>query len=385
MLRLKYINQLLLLCFAILYSSCEDVFKPDIDITEYESMLVVEGVITNESGPFKVRLSASVPLDTLIDEIPVYGAEVKITDDQGNLYQLFQAEDGWYETQEQNLQAVKSRNYKLNITSPDGTEYESSVVALTEGPQIESIDFVETQHTNFESDPPRDENWLDIKINTTGEPGEMSYVKWDLEETWEIKIPDDIKVADSQGNLHDETVKPNEEMRHCWVSSKVNSIKVAGTDKQEVNTIRNYPLISLGPSDNRLDIKYSLLVRQYSMNKELFDFWQKLKDNNENLGSMFDKTPSSIYGNISCCNGDKRALGYFMVSEIKEKRIFIDRSEHKVRTVSGYENCTYAYSRLEDYVYFGETIETHQSIYNNAPQCINCLNEGSNQKPSFWE
>ena len=71
--------------------------------------LVVEGLITNETGAFGVRLSSSAPVynkdpDIVKEFQPVSGAEVQIMDDRGNSYLLFENEAGWYETQEKEFE-----------------------------------------------------------------------------------------------------------------------------------------------------------------------------------------------------------------------------------------------------------------------------------------
>jgi hypothetical protein len=385
MMQKKQLNIIISFMLAAMLFSCEEPFSPDIDIKEYESMLVVEGLITNETGPFRVRLTSSVPLDTTVNKVPVNGAIVEILDTHGKTYILNGISDGWYETFEKNLQAEEGVGYTLNVTTPDGMHYESSTVEMVKGPEIEDIYFEESYYTDYSGIKPREERWLDILIDAKGDDGETSYVKWEYEETWEIKIPNDVKVANSYGFIYDEVVKPNDEMRHCWVTSKSNTIKVASTEQQDVNNIQGFLLKSIGPGGNQLHLKYSILVKQYSMNKELFTFWNKLKDSNENIGSMFDKIPSAVYGNITCCSDNKNSLGYFMVSDVQKKRIFIAKPEHRVRTFTGYEDCLYAYQPLPGYVYFGETEDNGIPIYNTAPQCIDCLNEGTNVKPPFWE
>ena len=381
----KHIIHTLTVALGILLFSCEEPFNPDIDITDYESMLVVDGVISNREGPFRIRLSSSVPLDTTINELPVYGARVEISDDRGNSYALFGTEDGWYETQNKFLKAEPGVAYMLSVETADGMQYESTTQEMQSGPEIDKVHYREVQQTNFDADPPRDETWLEILVDSKGPENETSYVKWEYEETWEIKIPDDVKVADNQGNLHDETAYPNEKQRRCWVTAVSNSIDVESSEKLEVNEIRDYTLRSIAPLGNQLDIKYSINVVQYTMNKEMYTFWKKLQDANENLGSMFDKTPSSIYGNITCCNTDKKALGYFMVAEVEEERIFITKADQSVRTLTGYEDCTYSYLREEGYVFWSFTIDQTRRLYNNAPQCLDCSNTGTNIKPPFWE
>ncbi|MCY1722771.1 DUF4249 domain-containing protein [Prolixibacteraceae bacterium Z1-6] len=386
MVQKNHINCLLTLLVGVILFACEEPFNPNIDIKDYESMLVVEGIITDQTGPFSVRLSSSVPLDTSISEIPVNGADVVISDDNGNTYRLYSGGNGWYSTINTNLKAEVGVSYMLNITTADGQQYESGIVTLEKGPEIEKVHFQESTRTNFAYSPPKEETWLDVFVNTKGEDDKTSYVKWGFEETWEVRIPDEIKVADAMGNIHDDVVRPNEELRHCWVSNSSNLIHVATTEKQEVNEILDYPIKSFAPREDMLNIKYSMLVTQYSMSKEMYNFWKKLKDNNESLGSMFDKMPGAVYGNIQCCNENKKALGYFMASEVKQKRIFIDRTDHHLKTISGYQDCLYTYAPMSpSFIYFGQSMETRASIYNSAQRCIDCLNVGTNTKPSFWE
>ena len=55
MLKQKHIINTFLVTVALLLFSCEEPFKPDIDITGYESLLVVDGLITDDEGPFRVQ------------------------------------------------------------------------------------------------------------------------------------------------------------------------------------------------------------------------------------------------------------------------------------------------------------------------------------------
>jgi len=55
----------------------------------------------------------------------------------------------------------------------------------------------------------------------------------------------------------------------------------------------------------------------------LFKFWQNLKKNTEQLGSIFDPSPSTTLGNMHCLSNPKEAaLGFISVSTATTKRIF---------------------------------------------------------------
>ena len=58
---MKYKLSLIILLASIILAGCEEEVK--LTTEEYEQMLVVDGTITNEPGPYTVKLSLSTPVD----------------------------------------------------------------------------------------------------------------------------------------------------------------------------------------------------------------------------------------------------------------------------------------------------------------------------------
>ena len=136
---------------------------PSLDEQDTENLLVVEGLITDEPGPFGVSLTFTIPVydkwnDAVSDYPPVSGAEVQIIDDKGNTYMLFENEAGWYETEEKDLHGIPGINYTLMITTPDGRQYESSPVLMQEAPEIDRVHYQEIKRTHFDLETPYEEN-----------------------------------------------------------------------------------------------------------------------------------------------------------------------------------------------------------------------------------
>ena len=119
---------------SLLLSGCVEPFQPDLEGDDTESLLVVEGLITDQSGPFRIRLSSTIPVYdhwSVVDYfVPVSGALVQISDDAGNAYMLLEIESGWYETEEKDLKGIPGNTYFLSVTTPDGLEYESDAVLI---------------------------------------------------------------------------------------------------------------------------------------------------------------------------------------------------------------------------------------------------------------
>src|SRR4029077_18302881 len=78
-------------------------------------------------------------------------------------------------------------------------------------------------------------------------------------------------------------------------------------------------------NDPRLDIRYSINLRQYPLDLEAYQYWLTVQKNSQSLGGLFDLQPSQLRGNIhSVTNPTDPVLGYVSASSVTEKRIYID-------------------------------------------------------------
>jgi len=371
---------------------------PVLDDNDAVNLLVVEGLITNQSGPFSVRLTYSVPMynkwNIEADYMLVEGAEVRIIDDIGNIFMLFETESGWYETEEKDLVGIPGRTYILTINTTDGKQYESSPELMREVPDIDSVYHEEFRRTYYDEETPYEENRLNILVDTRAAGDNIAYYKWEFTETWEFEMPKYIEVAhgtdDESPNPTMENIEVPEEKIHCWVSESSDLILIKSTADNALNKIRGFVLQTTGgPSDDRLNLKYSILVKQYMMSRELYDFFRKIRGSNEETGGIYEKAPTQIIGNIQCCNGDEEALGYFMASAVKTKRIFISPDEHELENGTAYENCgwtTYQNYRDEQVYFVYGTIDNGKTIVKTTKEyCTDCRIRGTNVKPDFWE
>ena len=123
------------------------------------------------------------------------------------------------------------------------------------------------------------------------------------------------------------------------VSESSSSILTTSTVNVLDNEIKGFILQSIGPPDDKLNLKYSMLVKQYVVSRDLYKFFKKIRESNQESGGIYEKTPTQIKGNISCCSGEKEALGYFMASAVKMKRIFIHSDEHHIAIGTAYGDC----------------------------------------------
>jgi hypothetical protein len=114
----KLIRVILLVFMISILISCEDIIH--IDLKNSEPRLVIEGVITNQKGPYMVRISKSVDFYDPGEYPPVNNALVELSDDIGNSEVLKGDSEGVYISSK--IRGYPGRKYTLKV-NVDGQEY----------------------------------------------------------------------------------------------------------------------------------------------------------------------------------------------------------------------------------------------------------------------
>lgn len=210
---------------------------PKLDREDSKPLLVVERQITDQEGPFRVKLTNTVVVSFSENSYPVLNADARIIDDQDHIFRLFILGRGIYETTAKRL-----------------SEF----------------------------------TWL-----------------------------------------------------RCWVTVPSASIMVASIANYPVDELKGLILRSIGPGNTKLNVRYSILVGQYSIDADLYKYLKRLRDVNENSGGIYSNIHAAVYGNITCCEGSGKAMGYFAASSVKMKRFFLSRSDgYHMETIPFEGDCT---------------------------------------------
>ncbi len=108
-----------------LFTSCEDIIK--LDLRSSDPQIVIEGVVTTQSGPYFVQISKSTDFYEPGIYPPVTGALVEITDNAGNNEILTEISEGSYIAQ--SITGQSGRVYTLNVAI-DTEEYSAESVMV---------------------------------------------------------------------------------------------------------------------------------------------------------------------------------------------------------------------------------------------------------------
>lgn len=338
----------LLLMFTL--SSCIERYWPDMG-EEYIGTLVVEGLISNEPGPYTVKLSLSSSANAP-EFIPLNNYDVMIEDDIGNIEVLLLSGQGTYQSAEEGMQGTIGRSYKLILLSPDGVSYHTAFEEINPPVEIKSV-HAEVEYRQDTSITHTLKGYQ-FYLSTHEFLEDETFLLWNLTQTYEY-------VANRRGYLEQWYLK----YKRCWKESGLSDFYTFKGENHKGRSIDRLPLNYVSTEYKELSIRYSLLVKQYSFSKEAYTYWTSVIDLNEGSSSLYTDQPASLRSNvININNAEEIVIGYFNVASMSQKRIFVDKP-------------------LEPFYY-----STHcDTVSTGAPKpyCLDCrLSGGTIEKPEYW-
>ncbi len=341
--------------------------------------LVVEGgLAVGDSADNRILLSRLQPLDDTVISRPESGATITILSNTGSSWLIPEVAPGEYRS----LNTIPASNdHKLRIVTRSGRKYETPFLKTVNTPPIDSVTWQDQQN-------------VDIYVHTHDPSNATPYYRWDFTETWEYRALYESYAEYRNGQLVDRT--PDEMVYQCWRTRQSEKILIANTLALTENRISYQPLITIVRPEERLSVRYSILVRQYGMTREAYEFWNILRKNTELTGSLFDPQPSQLPGNITCLDDPaENVIGFICAGKQVSKRIFIRNADLASTWPREDESlfCTVKTGLVEEMVAALGQDTTYGHAYFISPggmaiakkPCADCTRKGgTNKKPSFW-
>lgn len=167
---------------------------------------------------------------------------------------------------------------------------------------------------------------VEIFVHTKNPGNNTRFYRWEFTETWEYKASFDSNLKFENGRIV--FLSPADQTYTCWSSLSSGSIIIGNTTALSEDRVSYQPIQKLTHPDERVSFKYSILVRQYGLPEEAWQFWNTLRKNTELTGTLFDPQPSLLPGNITCISDpSEKVIGFITAGEIAEKRIYIKNNE----------------------------------------------------------
>jgi hypothetical protein len=263
--------------FAFFFFSCED--QIDVKLDEGNTLLVVDGWITDQPGPQIITLSTTAPYFNKESTPKVSGAIVLLSDNGGQSEILTEKEPGKYVTSE-GFQGKVGKTYFLNIRH-DGNEYKAET-------QIRRPAMIDSLSQKFREKSLSWEEGYYVLYNGPEQAGLGDFYRFKVykNDTLQNK-PENLIVAQDKF--------------------------VDGNYIKEVE-LHNKPFLK---GDH-------IRVENWAITEDAYQYYIEMLAQVNN-GGMFANPPANIKTNIVTLNPDKarRAVGFFGGASVTSKEMII--------------------------------------------------------------
>ncbi|AQG79464.1 DUF4249 domain-containing protein [Spirosoma montaniterrae] len=303
----------LILSLLVVAISCVTEYQPE--TIRIAPALVVEGQITDQPGPYTVRLTRTGDFSNKGINLLETGAIVSIEDNVGNREALREQSPGVYQTRANGMQGVAGRRYKLTVQTRNGQRFESDAETLTAAPPILNV-YTEYNNQLRPGTQVREETW-DVYLDTKDPETAGNFYRWEWTHYEAINICQKTEQSDGSFNgLF--CCSPCWDIVRCYncinVSSDAN-FNGRNLSRQRITTV---------PYTSRS--RYYLEIQQQAISRGAYQFWKSVRGLVNNTGGLFDPAPASVQGNIrNLTSAAEPVYGYFGATGISERGFYVDR------------------------------------------------------------
>jgi hypothetical protein len=295
--------KLLLTLSSIMISTISCIDRLDFWQETEEGQLIIYGLFTDSEDIHTVKISTSAPFGFRpkgVSNAVVYllksGKEKKAYTNRGN---------GVYELH--GLKAEEGQSYALEVEL-DGSVYRSKFQELPKEVGIDSLSY-KVAYEPFKTS--LDEHVFKVYTNSKlPETSEQLFIRWMVEEAhyWQLLwIPPGVPPPPP-----------------CFIFDMMDPTKVNLFDGTATNSRRIEKLLATRKINNAFLFPFFVTVKQLSINRESFEYWQKIEIVINNQGSLFDIPPARVLGNIvNTDNPNENVLGYFEVAKSSVSRFYV--------------------------------------------------------------
>jgi hypothetical protein len=364
-------------------ASCRTPYEPELPASSLK-VLVVEGYLDTDGLKSELKLSRTTPLAASSTFDPESGARVALKSAGGQVFSLSEASPGVY-IFERNVD--EKQTYTLEIELRSGERYVSEVLQPILTPEVIDGGFK------------RDEEGVEVYVSTQGNANADDFL-WTFTETWiyrpRIRTP--YIYVPALKDVRDRTEAEQNSL--CFKSETSPDILLETSSRFKDQLVFQKTITEIPQGDERIMERYSILVSQKGIASKDVAFWEVLKKNTEDIGSIFSPLPSLIGGNIKSLGGDKYpVIGQVSLGVVRQKRIYIDFAEVIPWNYidPAFNDCAIEDEAVmaKDYQTIfgnGAVVPTRPLMvgttivgyYPSSKRCTDCSVYASKLRPAFW-
>ena len=362
---------------------CRTPYEPEVPATELR-VLVVEGYLDTDGLKSELKLSRTAPLGASSAFIPELRAKVVLKSTSGQVFSLTETGTGTY-IFERNID--EKQTYLLEIELSSGERYVSESLQPIVTPEIIDAGFK------------KDEEGVEVFVSTQGNANADDFL-WTFDETWiyRPRIRTAYIYVPELKNVRDR--KDAEQTSLCFKTQPSPGILLETSSRFKDQVVFQKTITEIPTGDERIMERYSILVSQKGLASKDVPFWEILKKNTEDIGSIFSPLPSLIGGNIKSLDAAKSpVIGQVSLGVIRQKRIYVNQVQVSPWNYLDpkFNDCAIGEEAVlaKDYQAIfgnGAVVPTRPLMvgttivgyYPSSKKCTDCSLYASKLKPTFW-
>ena len=322
------------------------------DTPSADEQLVVEGYVSNGSGPHRVLLSLASSVTDSISEKPVTGAEIILYEDRVRVAQFTEVNSGVYELPEGTFFASVGKKYHIEIKTLDGHRFHSIPDLL------ESVGTVDEINTEYEKRTVLTETGESdasvLKVTVDGVIGERNDVltRWRFKITYEAETFPMWHITENppydplkdpfpcSGYIVTEgpvfsgglVIKIGEcECCNCW--AEIYEPYPSLSDDAVINDGRYFNMkvgeVPISPAV--FEKRAMITVEQMSLSQTAFDFFNLIESQKKNAQNIFQPVSGELKGNIIATNSSDKVIGLFYATSVNTASMMLDSTDLPVK------------------------------------------------------
>jgi len=282
-------NKILSLLLAILLSwGCQEIV--DIDLTQSDPKLVIEGRLVNERSFQKIKISESLNFYDTAGFSPFSEAEVNLLDENSNIMQSFtySAEDSSYKSNTP-IELTVGKDYTLQIEAKG--EILQATGKILESATLDSLYYLSAKELKSIGQAVFGEGYfmfVNGELNNEG----IEYFKLD------VTVNDTLR--NSRGDFS------NSVLTSEFFGNEFRALPVPGSFEEED----------------------SVGLELYTLNEDVYQYYVEFINLLFNDGGVFSPPPVNPTSNIkNITNPENKPLGFIQFSSIQRRSIIIEKKE----------------------------------------------------------
>lgn len=302
-------QKLVLLLSMLFLVACTE--QVNINTDSPAELMVVDGSVQADAAVHQVKLSRSRDIDKRVFE-PLEGATLRLRMIDGPTGTFEEMAPGVYELNGELVPGEVGKAYTLKIILADGKEYESLPEVIPARMKIDSLSF-ENVRVDLVNDLGNiiQRKFVELRVHSTlPDFNEGPFVRWEVEDIYKVT---------------ERLCGPNPQTCYIYPPDFIPPIKLLKGDDYSPGLPIAETLVRRS-IDYWFGERYSFSVYQTTHTKAAFDYWAKIDLLVSLEGSIFDRPPAPVNGNVfSVDDPSEEVLGYFSGVAVDTAHLFMSR------------------------------------------------------------